>query len=123
MSQADIPNITPNITLSRDDAVNLLLASIALEELGLSHVINSEAEKIQYTIGTLPGLRGPVSISDILSINQCVRDTLNTVMKKTEYKQIDMEALMISLQPGHTYKISDAYVGMWCYPISIKLIF
>ncbi|TBX38901.1 IS4 family transposase [Bacillus thuringiensis] len=32
--------------------------------------------------------------------------------KKTEYKQIDMEALMISLQPGQTYEISDAYVGM-----------
>ncbi|MFK4330550.1 hypothetical protein ABH955_001202 [Bacillus sp. RC240] len=32
--------------------------------------------------------------------------------KKTEYKQIDIEALMISLQPGQTYEISDAYVGM-----------
>ncbi|MCU4760374.1 MULTISPECIES: IS4 family transposase [unclassified Bacillus (in: firmicutes)] len=32
--------------------------------------------------------------------------------KKTEYKQIDMEALMNSLQPGQTYEISDAYVGM-----------
>ncbi|PES70209.1 IS4 family transposase, partial [Bacillus cereus] len=32
--------------------------------------------------------------------------------KKTEYKQIDMEALMNSLHPGQTYEISDAYVGM-----------
>ncbi|MFK4323282.1 hypothetical protein ABH946_006063 [Bacillus sp. RC145] len=32
--------------------------------------------------------------------------------KKTEYRQIDMEALMNSLQPGQTYEISDAYVGM-----------
>ncbi|QWI17614.1 IS4 family transposase [Bacillus wiedmannii] len=32
--------------------------------------------------------------------------------KKTEYKQIDMEALMNSLQPGQTYEISNAYVGM-----------
>ncbi|MED0970835.1 hypothetical protein [Bacillus paramycoides] len=75
MSQANIPNITPTITLSRDDAINLLLASIALEELGLSHIINSEAEKIQYTIGTLPGLSGTVSISDILSINQSDRSS------------------------------------------------
>ncbi|MGH0666709.1 IS4 family transposase [Bacillus paranthracis] len=32
--------------------------------------------------------------------------------KKTEYKQIDLEVLMNSLQPGQTYEISDAYVGM-----------
>ncbi|MED0970837.1 hypothetical protein [Bacillus paramycoides] len=40
MSQANIPNITPTITLTREDAINLLLSSIALEELGLAHIIN-----------------------------------------------------------------------------------
>ncbi|MGG5741510.1 IS4 family transposase [Bacillus cereus group sp. IBL03679] len=34
------------------------------------------------------------------------------IKKGTEYIQIDMEALMNSLQPGQTYEISDAYVGM-----------
>ncbi|WP_308018482.1 hypothetical protein [Bacillus sp. SRB3LM] len=42
MSQPNMPNITPNISLTRDDVVNLLLASIALEEMGLSHIINAE---------------------------------------------------------------------------------
>ena len=32
--------------------------------------------------------------------------------KRTAYKQIDMEVLMNSLQPGQTYEIPDAYVGM-----------
>lgn len=45
MSQANIPNITPTITITTIDAVNLLLASIALEEIGLAHIINAEAEK------------------------------------------------------------------------------
>ncbi|SDZ39536.1 hypothetical protein SAMN05444416_1481, partial [Thermoactinomyces sp. DSM 45892] len=31
MSQANIPNISPNINITREDAVNLLLSSIALE--------------------------------------------------------------------------------------------
>ncbi|WP_179139782.1 hypothetical protein [Bacillus sp. CDB3] len=39
MSQANIPNITPTISVNRDDTLNLLLASIALEELGLSHIL------------------------------------------------------------------------------------
>ncbi|HDX9578937.1 hypothetical protein M3215_00305 [Bacillus cytotoxicus] len=34
MSQANLPNITPSITLTRTQALNLLLGSIALEELG-----------------------------------------------------------------------------------------
>ncbi|PFA02677.1 IS4 family transposase, partial [Bacillus cereus] len=34
------------------------------------------------------------------------------IKKGTEYIQIDMETLMISLQPGQTCEIADAYVGM-----------
>ncbi|PGP50421.1 IS4 family transposase, partial [Bacillus thuringiensis] len=34
------------------------------------------------------------------------------IKKGMEYIQIDMEVLMNSLQPGQTYEISDAYVGM-----------
>lgn len=58
MSQANLPNITPTISIARDDAVNLLLSSIAMEELGLSHIINAEGEKLQYILGTLPGVTG-----------------------------------------------------------------
>lgn len=59
LSQSNIPNITPTITLTRENAVNLLLASTALEELGLSHIINAEGEKLQFVLGTMPGLSGP----------------------------------------------------------------
>ena len=82
MSQANIPNITPTISITRDDVLNLLLASIALEELGLSHIINAEAEKIQFVLGTLPGLSTPATISDLLNINSSVRSTLQEIIKK-----------------------------------------
>ncbi|RXZ80750.1 hypothetical protein EBB07_17345 [Paenibacillaceae bacterium] len=83
MSQANIPNITPMITLTRDDAINLLLSSIALEELGLSHIINAEGEKLQYVLGTLPGVTSlSPTLSDLLTINDSVRETLREVGKK-----------------------------------------
>lgn len=50
MSFPNIPNIMPEIRLHRDDVINLLLASVAFEELGLAHLINAEAEKIQFDI-------------------------------------------------------------------------
>lgn len=44
LSNPSIPNISPTITLTRDDAINLLLSSIAMEELALAHIINAEGE-------------------------------------------------------------------------------
>ncbi|GED61371.1 hypothetical protein ABER61_16240 [Brevibacillus formosus] len=83
MSQANIPNITPLFTITQSQVVNLLLASIALEELGLSHIINAEAEKLQYVLGTLPGLTGPpATISDLLNVNSSVVNTLREITKK-----------------------------------------
>ncbi|CAM4154642.1 hypothetical protein [Lederbergia lenta] len=83
MSQANIPNITPEISIDRDDVINLLLASIALEEIGLAHIINAEAEKIQYVLGTLPGSPSPsATMADLIQINNNVQSTLETVIKK-----------------------------------------
>ncbi|SDY04145.1 hypothetical protein [Thermoactinomyces sp. DSM 45892] len=60
------------------------MSSIALEELGLSHIINSEGEKLQYVLGTLPGVSTTFqpSITDLLTINTSVRDTINVIGKK-----------------------------------------
>ena len=111
MSQANIPNITPNISISRDDALNLLLSSIALEEIGLAHILNAEGEKIQYTLGTLSNIVGPgPSISEVLSVNKSVRDTLDIVMKKellldSKLKQV-IELIQMSI-PGPTGSTGD----------------
>lgn len=82
MSYPNLPNITPTITIKRENVINLLLASIAMEELSLAHIINSEGEKIQYSIGNLPGLSPTPSLDDLLEINSSVQDTLDMIIKK-----------------------------------------
>ncbi|GAV13094.1 exosporium glycoprotein BclB-related protein [Paenibacillus sp. NAIST15-1] len=95
MSQSNIPNITPIISVTRDDAINLLLSSIALEELGLSHIINAEGEKIQFALGTLPGVTSPpATISDILLVNQSVRDTIQDLTKKEFLLQNKLDSIL-----------------------------
>ena len=49
MSLPSFPNVDPPV--QREDAVNQILSSIAMEELGMSHILNAEGEKLQYKIG------------------------------------------------------------------------
>ncbi|MDP4099093.1 hypothetical protein OIN60_20415 [Paenibacillus sp. P96] len=84
MSQANIPNITSTIDITREEAITLIIASIAMEELGLSHILNAEGEKLQYVLGTLPGvsLAVPPTIGDLLAVNDSIRKTLKETVKK-----------------------------------------
>lgn len=94
MSQANLPNITPTITVARADSINLLLTSIALEELGRAHIINAEAEKIQLALGTLPGLSPFPTFSQILDINASINTTLQNTTKKEILKQFQLEEIL-----------------------------
>jgi hypothetical protein len=63
-----------------EDSIAQILTSIAMEEIGLSHIINAEGEKIQYLLGTLPGSGAYApTVGELLTVNESVRDTLNAV--------------------------------------------
>jgi len=88
-----VGDITPEISISRDDAINVLIASIALEELGLSHILNAEGEKIQFVLGTIAGqLPTNPTIEEILEVNESVRNTIKevTLTNTTLTKQLDL---------------------------------
>lgn len=92
MSFPNIPNVTATININQGQVINLLLASIAFEELGLAHVINAEAEKIQAAVGTLPGVSlTATTISQLLSVNRAVNRTLQTVLKNQMLLQFKLE--------------------------------
>ena len=41
MSFPNIPDVDASVDISTEDSVNLLLASVAFEELALAHIINA----------------------------------------------------------------------------------
>ncbi|MCL2574344.1 MAG: hypothetical protein FWE34_07335 [Defluviitaleaceae bacterium] len=86
--------------LTRDGAINQILSSIAMEELALSHIINAEGEKIQYTLGTLEGIAPEQSptVQQVLDINNSVRRLLET----TAHIQLILNGKMSSALRGAT---------------------
>ncbi len=97
MSFPNIPDVDASIDISIEDSVNLLLASVAFEELGLAHLINAEAEKIQYVLGTIEGqtrLDPPPTMDDLLVVNHSVDQTLRDIIKKEMLLQFKLEDVL-----------------------------
>lgn len=106
MSMPNIPDVDADINITREQSVTLLLASIAFEELGLAHLINSEAEKIQYTLGTLENQPcvPMVTINDLLCINDSVSKMLKNIIKTQMLLQFKLEdALALACEEDSCY--------------------
>jgi hypothetical protein len=63
----------PDKILTREEAVNSILTSIALEEAALSHIINAEGEKIQYAlkqlkVGENSGLHAVLAVNESVAM-------------------------------------------------------
>lgn len=89
MSMPNVPDIKPEIILNRSEVINLLLTSIALEEIGLSHIINAEGEKIQKILK-----EHCVSLHDALKINTSVERMLRNIIKNQMLLQFKLEDVM-----------------------------
>ena len=102
MSLPSFPKVDPPI--ERENAVNQILSSIAMEELGLSHILNAEGEKLQYVLGTLPGLSGPsATVGDVLATTESVRSMLETAVQNQLFLKAKMQgALAASPMQGPT---------------------
>lgn len=92
MSMPNIPNLNPQISVNRDDAVNIILSSIGMEELSLAHIHNAEAEKIQFALGTLETVGGQASsMTDILETNKLASKMVRNVIKNQMLLSMKME--------------------------------
>ena len=75
-----MPSFPPNgADMTREEALTMIIASIAMEELALSHILNAEGEKLQYILGTLPGAKPCASPQDVLAVNKSVAALVEAV--------------------------------------------
>ena len=89
MSLPNIPDVNPSINLKLEDSVNLLLVSVAFEELGLAHLINAEAEKMQYVLESFKDQ--VLTVEDLYRINSSVNQAFRNVIEKQILLQFKLE--------------------------------
>lgn len=89
MGMPNIPDIKPDIDIDREDVINLLLVSVALEEIGLAHIINVEGEKVQFALKA-----HCTSLDDLLEVNEKVDRILKDVIKKEMLLQFKLDHIM-----------------------------
>ncbi|TBL75293.1 hypothetical protein [Paenibacillus thalictri] len=93
MSMPVIPPMSPPPHIPLSDAISLILVSIALEEIGLSHIINAEGEKIQRAIQLSE------NIPQLILVNNSVSQTLRTIIKKEVLLELKMVEALEALRP------------------------
>lgn len=92
MSMPNIPDLNPSVTINRADALNVILSSIGMEELSMAHIVNAEAEKIQFALGTLETSGGKAaSIEQIMEVNNSSNKMLRDVIKNQMLIGMKME--------------------------------
>ncbi|MBS2967889.1 hypothetical protein J9317_03750 [Metabacillus sp. KIGAM252] len=90
MSLPHIPNITPPISLTRSETINLLLASIAQEEIGLAHILKAEGETFRKVMDA-----GSSTLKDCLQINESLNRTLRSVVKSQMLLHFKLEDVLL----------------------------
>lgn len=110
MSLPNIPDITPEISLNRCEAINLLLSSIALEEVGLSHFLNAEGEKLQKILN-----KHECDMKDLIKINRSVNQTLKAILNSQLILLLKLEnVLEITQQHQCQHKQTDGHRKVCC---------
>lgn len=122
------------LDVKKEEASNLLIASIAVEELALAHIINAEGEKIQAVVedfnkkkpshkddlkvtfdcecddefeGDSYKSKSEVTVKDLLAINESVRGMLKEVLKNNLILESKLEDILDSSKKCKKCKKSE----------------
>lgn len=89
MSFPNIPDIEPVIDMDSCDAVNLLLSSIAMEEMSLANLMNAEHDKIRHVLDRCQ--HGGCTLRDVTEVNKSAEDMIKTIIKLQMLLQFKLE--------------------------------
>ena len=95
-----MPSFPPNgADMTREEALTMIIASIAMEELALSHILNAEGEKLQYILGTLPGTKPCAGHQEVLAVNKSVAALLEAVAQNQILLKSKLEKVLEACPP------------------------
>ena len=90
-----MPSFPPNgADMTREEALTMIIASIAMEELALSHILNAEGEKLQYILGTLHGTSYCACPQDVLAVNKSVTALVEAVTQNQMLLKSKLEKVL-----------------------------
>lgn len=91
MSFPTIPDMDPVIDIDFCDAVNLLLASIAMEEMSLSNLMDAEHDKIRCALDCCKC--GSCTMHNVSEVNESAEDMIKTLAKLQILLQFKLETV------------------------------
>lgn len=104
MSFPNIPDINPKINITFEDSINLLLASIALEEISLSDLMDAEKNKILYVLKECKHKES--LLHDSVVIDKSVNETIQNMIKMQMLLQFKLEHVKEMVPCTTTYSTS-----------------
>lgn len=88
MSMPTIPDINPNIDISREEAINILLASIGLEEMAIAELMKAESLKLKEV------LKCTCDPCKILEINKSIESIIKSLLSYETILQTKLRDVM-----------------------------
>ncbi|MEF9941127.1 MAG: hypothetical protein RSA90_03810 [Lachnospiraceae bacterium] len=94
-----MPIITPG-TVTLSQAVSDIIESVALEQTGLSHILNAEGEKIQKAVqlGT---------VDEMLAVNKSVQNMVRTITRLEVVLESKLDLFSCQICPEAKEEITD----------------
>lgn len=88
-----MPIIAPG-TVTLSQAIADIVESVALEQTGLSHILNAEGEKIQAVVNNPTN-----SVAQMLCVNKSVRDMVNSIARLEMVLESKLELFSCQICP------------------------
>jgi hypothetical protein len=82
------------VDIDIDVVITNMIASIALVEAGISHILNAEGEKIQKAVGNVTDGADGTTLAELIQINNSVQGMVDSTAKLEEALQAKLDSVL-----------------------------